>query len=82
MVERTASQWEDVALSLHFEHPVLRQIQRDHAGDVAGACLDMLGRWLQGVEGTLQPTWRNLISALSEAGFGVLAENLQRTLTS
>lgn len=82
MVQEVASQWEGVALALHFEHPVLKQIQRDHTGDVAGACLNMLGRWLQGVEGTLQPTWRNLISALDEAGFGVLAEDLQRTLTS
>lgn len=76
VIEHVASKWILVATRLHFEDRDIGRIAEDSHHQTRQACHKMFGEWLTG--NFRKPTnWETLIKALSEAGFSVIAHELQ-----
>lgn len=81
VIESVAARWENLALALGFEAPVIDYLRRDFEHNSLGAATQVLIKWLNG-EGDLDKpiTWSTLIQCLNEAGKKVLAEDVEETL--
>ena len=80
VIECVAAEWEKLALALHIPASVIRIVEKDNRRTEA-ACRDMLQRWLDGRGESHQPVnWATLIKSLREAGFDVVAEDLQEVM--
>lgn len=82
VVEEAAQQWERLAYALNFPRSTVNVVSRDNPQNAVGACGEMLGRWLDGVEGTRQPiSWNSLIDALCECDMDTFASDLHDVLS-
>ena len=72
--------WQQLGLALHFDHNLIRSIERDNPLRTRECCLDLLGRWLNG-EACQPITWARLIQALKDAEHSTLARKLERFFT-
>jgi len=77
-----AHKWENVALALHFDFNVVKQIRQNCHYQTDQACREMFNQWLDGALGTREPrTWVTLLQVLEkETGNSELAKDLQRKL--
>ena len=76
VIEHVASRWVDVATRLYLERHDIDGIAEDTHHQTRKACHRMFGEWLTGK--FRKPTnWETLIKALNEAGFSVIASELQ-----
>ena len=77
---QVAAKWKNVALSLRVQPFIIKNITANNHKDCEGACHEMFERWLSGGQhtGELERTWFNLLTALKNAGFMVLVEDLCR----
>ena len=80
MIDKTAANWEKLALALHFEGHILGIVSRDHTS-VVRACQDVLSRWLRG-EARQPVNWITLIESLREIKFDTLGEELEVALSA
>ena len=82
VVEEAAQQWERLAYALSFPRSTVNVVSRDNPQNAVGACGEILGRWLDGVEGTRQPiSWNSLIDALRECDMITLAHDIHDVLS-
>ena len=79
VIERTAADWERVAITLHFEGHEIKTIRTDYHQS-EDACCNMFIEWLEG-KGRQPTTWETVISALNEAGFSEVASDLSDALS-
>ena len=66
LINVVASNWDSIALRLHFEHFDIEQIKRDYYQQCALACRTMFSEWLDG-KGRSPASWNTLIKALRES---------------
>ena len=82
IIETVAARWEEVALALHFEGHILRNIRYDpHIQCIDTSCREMFQKWLDG-EGREPVTWKTLMDALIDIGFVTEVEDLQEIITN
>ena len=80
VVPTVEAKWEELAYSLGFEYPTVQSIKKNYPQAVKMACIDVLGRWLDG-EGDREPrNWATLLEALEEIGNSELAETIRNKL--
>jgi len=80
VIDKTAANWEKLALALHFEEHILGIVSLDHTS-VIQACRDVLSRWLRG-EARQPVNWITLIESLREMKFDILGEDLKLALST
>jgi len=80
VIDKTAANWEKLALALHFEEHILGIVSLDHTS-VIQACRDVLSRWLRG-EARQTVNWITLIESLREMKFDVLGGDLELALST
>lgn len=81
VVEQAAQEWERLSYALDFPRSTVNVVSRDNPQNAVGACGEILGKWLDGVEGTRQPiSWNSLIDALKECDMNTLAVDLHNAL--
>ena len=56
----------------------MEAIKTGNGGNPADCMLDLLGKWTSNQEGTgtLPRTWKTVVEAVKETGFGAIAEKL------
>ena len=65
--------WEDVAISMGFEAHTIGTIRRDNVHDSKAATRQLFMLWLEG----RRKSWEVLVEILDDAGFTVIASDLQ-----
>ena len=80
VIDKTAANWEKLALALHFGEHILGIVSRDNTS-VIQACQDVLSRWLRG-EARQPVNWITLIESLREMKFDILGEDLELALST
>ena len=80
VVTAVAPNWQRVAVRLHVRGRVRQVILDSHPDDREGACRDMFDRWLREEQhtGEEKRTWSTLLTAITRAGYDMLALDLQR----
>ena len=80
VVANVAAKWKSVAICLGMKACIIDIISKNYPNDCEGACVDMLKRWLaiENHTGEMKRTWSTLLTALKEAGFVHLVQDLQR----
>ena len=76
IIQSTAATWEQFAISLGFDMPVIQTIRRATHYQPENACREMLARWLEG-EGA---TWNSLTDALDAINEQTLASDVRAAL--
>ena len=79
MVEKVSTNWEELALALHFDREVIQAVERNQHFQVEACCRTILQRWLDR-EGLQPVTWETLVEALVDIEHGTLAGDLRREL--
>lgn len=79
VIESVAARWERVAIRLEFNHHIVERIKRDSHHQSIPSCQTMFTEWLDG-NGRQPVNWQTLITALQEADFSELANDLQVVL--
>lgn len=78
VIETIAAQWEELAIALEFEAPVINYLSKDFKHDSKGAAKKVLEIWLKGESNLDKPiTWDTLIQCLSNAEQYGLAKDLE-----
>ena len=80
VIAQSASKWERVALSLHFESHDMSRLSRDYHLQSFEACQTVFTEWLNG-KGRKPVTWETVIIALKEAELSELATDLEDILS-
>ena len=76
-----AAEWEELAIALGFEAPVINYLKRDFSRNSIGATTQVLTKWLSGESDLDKPiAWDTLIDSLDNAGQAGLAEDLRELL--
>ena len=81
VIAQSASKWERVALSLHFESHDMSRLSRDYHLRSFEACQTVFTEWLNG-KGRKPVTWNTVIKALKEAELSEVATDLQDILSN
>ena len=79
VINKIAYRWEQVATRLYFEGNDIERIRRNTNHQTEHACRAMFTEWLEG-RGRAQITWETIISALKEAEFSEVANDLEQIL--
>ena len=81
VIESVAAEWEQLAIALEFDSPVIDYLRRDFNHDAKGAVTQVLTKWLNGESDSGRPiTWDTLIQCLNDAGQVGIAEDLDNLL--
>ena len=76
--------WENLAIALKFDGPVIESTKMNAHFQVDRACQSILQRWLEGatmnVDPKLHVTWETLLGCLEDVGMNMLAKNLRSEL--
>ena len=84
IIEQVTPRWENLALALKFEGPVIEATKMNAHFQVDRACQSILQRWLEGatmnVDPKLHVTWETLVGCLEDVGMNTLAKNLRSEL--
>lgn len=77
--EQVCAHWEDIAIQLSFSQGMIDIIKKNDGPEKAFD--DMMKRWLNGTEGTRQPTtWKTLLAVFREIDHNSLATDLESIL--
>ena len=80
VIHEVAAEWEKVGIYLGFNIAVLKTIERTfvHSDRLVYCCKEMFDKWLAKDYGTgdLPRTWRTVVIAIRDSGYGALAEDL------
>ena len=79
VIAQSASKWERVALSLHFESHDMSRLSRDYHLRSFEACQTVFTEWLNG-KGRKPVTWKTVIKVLKEAELSEVATDLEDVL--
>ena len=82
VISTVAANWRELADLLEFETGVTDTIDGKHKGDPNLACREVFSRWLKGEGGSSNPGWDELLEALNDLNFKVLAEDLRSKLNT
>ena len=76
---RIASNWDTMAFYLGVQSHVIIEVKTNHRHRCDEASRDILNRWLNGEHdtGSMQRTWRSVLTALRESREEELAEQLR-----
>ena len=77
-----AAKWRELADLLEFEPSVTDTIDGKHKGDPTLACREVFTRWLKGEGESSNPSWGDLLEALGDLKFKVLADDLRSKLNA
>ena len=84
IIEQVSPRWENLALALKFEGPVIEATKMNNHFQVDRSCQSILQRWLEGatmnVDPKLRVTWETLLVCLEDVGMNTLAKNLRSEL--
>ena len=80
VVAHVAAEWESLAICLGMKACIIDIISRNYSSDCERACNNMLQRWLaiDNHTGEKERTWSTLLTALKEAGFVYLVQDLRK----
>ena len=75
---RIADNWDRLAFYLGVQSHVIIEVKTNHCHHCDEASRDVLNRWLNGEHdtGSMQRTWRSVLTALRESGEEELAQQL------
>ena len=76
IMDSVSPDWEDVAICMGFEAHIINTIKRDNL-DSKGATRQLFMKWLEGKH-CEQHSWEKLSHCLEDAGFSVIALDLQK----
>ena len=79
VLSSVAAKWRGLADLLDFDPSVTSAIDGKHKGDPELSCRDVFSRWLTGETGSA-PSWGDLLEALDDLNYKVLADDLRSKL--
>ena len=73
IMNTVAPEWEELAICMGFEAHVINTIRTDNLQNSKGATRQLFMTWLEGKA----RSWEGLVEHLDDAGFSVIASDLQ-----
>ena len=81
VVSSVAAKWRELADLLDFNPSITSAIDGKHKGDPELSCREVFSRWLTGESGSA-PSWGDLLEALDDLNYTVLADDLHSELSA
>ena len=81
VVSSVAAKWRELADLLDFNPSITSAIDGKHKGDPELSCREVFSRWLTGESGSA-PSWGDLLEALDDLNYTVLADDLRSKLSA